>query len=81
MNGGRFMCLGLLFRWLFAAPVQRPGTGLALDYPRQFYPGHFDEGGSCRAAALTFGYSPFVGRQTIALADLLGPGPSPEYRR
>ena len=38
---------------------------------------NFDEAGSCRAALGGFDYSTFVGRQTIAIADLLGRGPEP----
>jgi len=45
------------------------------DYPGSFTLVNFDEGGSCRAALDGFGYSAFIGRQTIALADLLGVGP------
>jgi len=45
------------------------------DYPGSFTLVNFDEGGSCRAALDGFGYSTFIGRQTIALADLLGVGP------
>ncbi len=45
------------------------------DYPGSFTLVNFDEGGSCRAALEGFGYSTFIGRQTIALASLAGGAP------
>ena len=45
------------------------------DYPGSFTLVNFDEGGSCRAALGGFDYSPFIGRQTIAIATALGQGP------
>ena len=47
------------------------------DTPGSFTLVNFDEAGSCRAALGGFNYSPFIGRQTIALADLFGEGPQP----
>jgi hypothetical protein len=53
----------------------------ALDYGRDWYsPGsftlvNFDEAGSCRAALDGFSYSPFIGWQTLAIADWLGTEP------
>ena len=47
------------------------------DYPGSFTLVNFDEGGSCRAALEGFAYSTFVGRQTIAIARVLGRGPPP----
>lgn len=48
------------------------------DSPGSFSLVNFDEGGSCRAALQGFPYSTFIGRQTIAIADLLGEGPAPQ---
>ncbi|RLA47136.1 MAG: hypothetical protein DRQ97_06375, partial [Gammaproteobacteria bacterium] len=45
------------------------------DFPGSFTLVNFDEAGSCRAALEGFDYSTFVGRQTIAIADVLGRGP------
>ncbi|MEM9254073.1 MAG: hypothetical protein AAGA91_01415 [Pseudomonadota bacterium] len=45
------------------------------DYPGSFMLVNFDEGGSCRAALQGFDYSPFVGRQTIAITTALGSPP------
>ncbi|TXS94077.1 hypothetical protein FV139_10740 [Parahaliea maris] len=50
-------------------------VGWGWDGPGTFNLVNFDEGGSCRAALEGFDYSTFVGRQTIAIADLLGAGP------
>tara|TARA_R110002110_G_scaffold205066_1_gene416791 strand:- start:199742 stop:201475 length:1734 start_codon:yes stop_codon:yes gene_type:complete len=43
--------------------------------PGSFTLVNFDEGGSCRAALDGFDYSGLVGRQTVAIAGLLGAGP------
>ena len=76
MSGGRLLCLGLLFLLAFLPRLySAQALGWHWDYPGSFTLVNFDEGGSCRAALDGFGYSPFVGRQTIALADLLGLGP------
>lgn len=50
-------------------------VGWDWDYPGSFTLVNFDEAGSCRAALGGFDYSPFVGQQTIVLADILGMGP------
>lgn len=50
-------------------------VGWHWDYPGSFTLINFDEGGSCRAALDGFQYSTYIGRQTIALADLIGLGP------
>jgi hypothetical protein len=47
------------------------------DHPGSFTLINFDEGGSCRAAMNGFSYSTFVGRQTIAIASVLGHAPDP----
>ena len=58
----------------------------AMEYGRDWYAAgsftlvNFDEGGSCRAALEGFSYTPFVGRQTLALAALAGEGPPAEIR-
>jgi len=46
--------------------------GWGWDGPGSFTLINFDEAGSCRAALQGFDYSPFVGRQTIAIAEFLG---------
>lgn len=53
-------------------------VGRGWDGPGSFTLINFDEGGSCRAALGGFDYSTFVGRQTIALASILGEPPSEE---
>ncbi len=50
-------------------------VGWGWDGPGSFTLVNFDEGGSCRAALEGFEYSTLVGRQTIAIADLLGQPP------
>ena len=50
-------------------------VGWDWDAPGSFTLINFDEAGSCRAALGGFDYSTFIGRQTIALATLLGSGP------
>ncbi len=75
-TGRRALYLGLLF--LLALMPRLYGAqhlGWNWDYPGSFTLVNFDEGGSCRAALDGFGYSTFIGRQTIALAALLGAGP------
>ncbi|TXS94424.1 hypothetical protein [Parahaliea aestuarii] len=64
--------LGLLPRLYSAALL-----GWGWDGPGTFNLVNFDEGGSCRAALGGFKYSTFIGRQTIAIAGLLGAGPPP----
>lgn len=73
---GRALCLLALFllallpRWYSAQTL-----GWGWDSPTSFSLVNFDEGGSCRAALGGFDYSTFTGRQTIAIAKLLGRGP------
>lgn len=50
------------------------------DSPGSFTLVNFDEGGSCRAALEGFGYSGFIGHQTIAIAALTGNEPQPGIR-
>jgi len=80
-RGRCLLYLGLLF---VLALLPRLGSVLELgrdwDYPGSFSLVNFDEGGSCRAALEGFGYSTFIGRQTIALASLLGESPPPGIR-
>ncbi len=47
-------------------------VGWDWDYPGSFTLVNFDEAGSCRAALDGFDYTPFIGRQTIAVAEFLG---------
>jgi len=49
--------------------------GWGWDSPESFTLVNFDEAGSCRAALGGFDYSTFIGRQTIAIANVLGQGP------
>ena len=73
------MCLGLLFVLALLPRLYSAQTlGWGWDFPNSFTLINFDEGGSCRAALGGFDYSTFVGRQTIALAELLGVGPQPD---
>lgn len=77
--GGRHLLyLGLLLALALAPRLYSALTlGWDWDRPGSFTLVNFDEGGSCRAALDGFAYSTFVGRQTIALATLLGAGPPP----
>jgi hypothetical protein len=54
--------------------------GQGWDGPGSFTLINFDEAGSCRAALDGFGYTGFVGRQTIFLDRLTGGGPDPAIR-
>ena len=47
-------------------------VGWNWDYPGSFTLVNFDEAGSCRAALDGFEYTPFIGRQTIAISQFLG---------
>ena len=47
-------------------------VGWGWDSPDSFTVINFDEAGSCRAALGGFSYSTFIGRQTVAIAGLLG---------
>ena len=73
MSGGR-CALGCCSCWLFATPVQRPGTGWHWTTPAVL-PVNFDAR-RVRAALDGFWPSPFVGRQTHCAADLLGYPPA-----
>jgi hypothetical protein len=77
--GGRYLlCLvGLFLLALLPRLYSAQALGRDWDGPGSFTLVNFDEGGSCRAALEGFGYSSFIGRQTIALARLLGAGPPP----
>ncbi|MCP5128118.1 MAG: hypothetical protein H6985_00910 [Pseudomonadales bacterium] len=75
-GGRRLLFLGALFLLALLPRLYSSQTlGWDWDYPGSFTLVNFDEGGSCRAALDGFEYSPFIGRQTIALAGLLGAGP------
>ena len=50
------------------------------DEPGSFTLINFDEAGSCRAALDGFDYTGFIGRQTIAIDQLLGGGPEAGIR-
>jgi hypothetical protein len=67
---GALFLLALLPR-LYSAQT----LGWGWDYAGSFTLINFDEAGSCRAALGGFDYSTFMGRQTIAIADMLGKGP------
>ena len=71
-------CLGFMF---LLALLPRLYSALTLgwdwDAPGSFTLINFDEAGSCRAALGGFNYSTFMGRQTIAIAEMLGKGPEP----
>ena len=70
--------LGLLFLLALVPRLYSAQTlGWGWDAPGSFTLINFDEAGSCRAALGGFPYSTFVGRQTIAIAELLGKGPQP----
>jgi hypothetical protein len=72
-------CLPLLALFLLALIPRLYGAqtvGWGWDSPSSFTLINFDEGGSCRAALDGFDYSSWVGRQTIAIAEVLGGGPS-----
>jgi hypothetical protein len=77
LSGARFLLYLVLLFLLALLPrlYSALQVGWNWDYPGSFTLVNFDEGGSCRAALDGFGYSTFIGRQTIALADLLGVGP------
>jgi hypothetical protein len=75
---GNMACLGFMF---VLALLPRLYSALTLgwdwDAPGSFTLINFDEAGSCRAALGGFNYSTFMGRQTIAIAEMLGKGPEP----
>lgn len=80
---GQGMLLALL---LLTCVALLPRLYAALDYGRDWYaPGsftliNFDEAGSCRAALEGFSYSPFVGWQTLALAQVLDVVPTRDIK-
>jgi hypothetical protein len=73
---GNILCLVALFLLALLPRLYSAQTlGWGWDAPDSFTLINFDEAGSCRAALGGFDYSTFIGRQTIALATLLGQGP------
>ena len=78
LSGRRLLYLGLLFLLALAPRLYSvQSLGWHWDYPGSFTLVNFDEGGSCRAALEGFGYSTFIGRQTIGLASLVDAAPPP----
>jgi hypothetical protein len=78
LSGRRLLYLGLLFLLALAPRLYSvQSLGWDWDYPGSFTLVNFDEGGSCRAALEGFGYSTFIGRQTIGLASLVDAAPPP----
>ena len=72
-HGRYVLCLGALFVLALIPRLYSAHTvGWDWDYPGSFTLINFDEAGSCRAALGGFDYSTFIGRQTIALAELSG---------
>jgi hypothetical protein len=69
--------LGLFLLALLPRLYSAQTLGWHWDAPGSFTLVNFDEAGSCRAALDGFNYSGFIGRQTIALAELLGHAPDP----
>lgn len=70
------MCLLVLFLLALLPRLYSAQTlGWGWDSPESFTLVNFDEAGSCRAALGGFDYSTFIGRQTIAIANVLGQGP------
>lgn len=68
---------GLFLLALLPRVYSAQTLGWGWDSPGSFTLVNFDEAGSCRAALDGFDYSPFVGVQTIAVANVLGVGPQP----
>ena len=84
INGRYALYLSLLFILALVPRLYSAHTvGYDWDYPGSFTLVNFDEAGSCRAALDGFEYSTFIGRQTIAISELLGhpvpPGIIGEY--
>jgi hypothetical protein len=72
-SGRRLFFLAALFVLALIPRLYSAHTvGWGWDYPGSFTLINFDEAGSCRAALGGFDYSTFIGRQTIALAELAG---------
>ena len=77
-RAGTALLLLLLFLLALAPRLYSAITlGQDWDAPGSFTLINFDEAGSCRAALGGFGYSVFIGHQTIAIDRLLGGGPDP----
>jgi len=73
INGRYALYLSLLFILALVPRLYSAHTvGYDWDYPGSFTLVNFDEAGSCRAALDGFEYSTFIGRQTVAIAELLG---------
>ena len=66
------MLAALFLLAMFPRLYSSQSVGWNWDHPGSFTLINFDEGGSCRAALKGFEYSTFVGRQTIAISELLG---------
>jgi hypothetical protein len=75
----RLIALSLLFLLALLPRLYGANTvGWNWYGPGSFTLVNFDEAGSCRAALEGFDYSTFIGRQTLAIAELLGRGPGPD---
>ena len=81
-HSGRTFSLLLALFVLALLPRLYSAVALGWDWdaPDSFTLVNFDESGSCRAALDGFEYTGFVGRQTIAIAELTGNGPQPGIR-
>jgi hypothetical protein len=81
-HSGRTFSLLLALFVLALLPRLYSAVALGWDWdaPDSFTLVNFDESGSCRAALDGFEYTGFVGRQTIAIAELTGNGPQPRIR-
>lgn len=76
-SGSRHLVLGLCLLFVLALLPRLYSAltvGWSWDGPGTFQLVNFDEAGSCRAALQGFSYTPFVGWQTLALAEALGWG-------
>ena len=71
------LLLGLFLVALLPRLYSAQSVGWNWDSPGSFTLVNFDEAGSCRAALGGFDYSTFIGRQTIAIATMLGDAPDP----
>ena len=78
INARHWALLAVIFLLALAPRLYSAQTvGWNWDKPGSFTLINFDESGSCRAALGGFEYSTFVGRQTLAIAALLGYEPPP----
>ena len=76
LRPGHALILLLLFVLALLPRLYGANTvGWGWDGPGSFTLVNFDEAGSCRAALGGFKYTPFIGRQTIAIATWLDKGP------